>query len=224
MSAGIIGLKAFRKPNLGGGAAIVTLASNGAATVSPLVSNLVGYLVRKYQSRKLSREFPPDPRVKPLDESLKELALIKELQKDDATLQHSQLLAEATLLSDRSQHLDVVLDRESRDIERFRKVAQQQSISGPLIGLTGVAGSILGTIAFYDFRKNRDTTNKLLFSGRIPGIAGQSYALANTPCTIIAGIQRNRKLKIAGELPSEVLAERLRKMDALEKRIKSTSP
>jgi hypothetical protein len=46
-------------------------------------------------------------------------------------------------------------------------MARQQSISGPLIGLTGVASSTLVTVAVYGYRRDIDTANKLGFAGRI---------------------------------------------------------
>jgi hypothetical protein len=47
MSAGIIALKGFSNPSLGGGAAITTLVANSAATLNPIVCGVVGRAMRK---------------------------------------------------------------------------------------------------------------------------------------------------------------------------------
>ncbi len=215
MSAAIIGLKGFSQPNVGGTAAVSTMVANSVATLNPIVCGLVGLAMRKYQLKKLSRELPIERPVV-LDQSLAELKL---KGKDMLNESETKLMEEALSLSDKSERFDVVLDRENREIERLRRVAQQQTIAGPLIGLTSMPASILGTIAFYDYRHDRETTNKLLFAGRISAIAGQSYALIQTPYTMISGMRKNRQLKRRGELPSQLLEERLKNLDRLEAQI-----
>jgi hypothetical protein len=221
MSAAIIALKGFSQPDLGGAATISTLVANSLATINPLTCGLIGIAIRTYQSKKLAKEFPAD---RPVGDSEKLLAehQLKDLPKDVAGEKETKLLADAMAMSDRSQRLDVVLDREGKDMDRYRRVAQQQTVAGTAIGLTSLPTAILATIAFYDYRYDRDTTNKLLFAGRIPAVAGQSYALFQTPYTIAAGMIKNRKLKKRGELPEQLLAQRLKNLDALEEQLKAT--
>lgn len=221
MSAAIIALKAFSRTSLGGGSAITTVVANSVATLNPLVSGLVGYAVRKYQLKKLSKDFSVD-RAAMLPGGL--LAELSAEGQDSASEKQTKLLEEAMRLSNQSRRLDAILDREITEIERLQEVAQQQTIAGPLIGLASVPGSVLGTVAFYRFRKDRDTTNELLFAGRIPALSGQAYALVQTPYTMISGMLKNRKLKRLGELPSQLLAQRLENLDRLEDRIRSTAP
>jgi hypothetical protein len=148
---------------------------------------------------------------------------LKQLEKNIPSDKQAKVLDEATALSDKSERLDVALDRENSEIERLRQVAQQQTIAGPLIGLTSMPGAILGTIAFYDYRTNRDTTNKLLFAGRISSLSGQAFALVQTPATMISGRVKNKRLKERGELPSQLLEQRLKNLDVLERNIQSAS-
>ncbi len=217
MSASVIGLKGFTQPNLGGAAAITTVVANTAATLNPLICGLVGLSMRKYQLKKLAKEFSIN-RPTMSDDSLTEL---KVNEKDYPKESEAKLLDEAISMEEKSERFDLVLDRERREIERLRRVAQQQTIAGPLIGLTSMPASILGTIAFYDYRNDRETTNKLLFAGRISALSGQAYALVQTPYTMIAGMRKNSQLKRRGELPSQLLEERLNNLDLLEERIKS---
>lgn len=220
MSAAIIGLKGFSQPGLGGAAAVTTVVANSVATVNPLVCGLVGLSMRKYQQKKLAREFAR-PRPILATEALAELK-VKIVDRENDS--EAKLLEEAVSLGDKSERLDLAINRENKDIERLRRVAQQQTIAGPIIGLTSIPGAVLGTIAFYDYRFDRVTTNKLLFAGRISALAGQSFALVQTPYTVIAGRIKNGKLKRAGILPEQMLAERLKNLDHLEAQLLVKQP
>ncbi|NJL72794.1 MAG: hypothetical protein HC888_15160 [Candidatus Competibacteraceae bacterium] len=220
VSASIIGLKGFSQPNLGGAAAISTVVANSTATINPILSSLVGLSLRKYQYRKLSRELQIE-RPASADYSLIELAANS---KDLPEEMETKLLQEVAVLGDQSERLDSALDRENGDIERYRRVAQQQTIAGPLIGLTSMPGAVLGTLAFYNYRSNRDATNKMLFAGRLSTISGQTYALIQTPATIIAGAVKATKLKRKGQHPEQLLDERLKNLALLEERLRMTTP
>ena len=215
IGSGVIGLRAFKRPNLGGSAAICGLVSNSAATLSPLIRNVVGIAVRKYQRKKLSKDFPVE---RPTVTDASELA---QLQKDIPEEKQSKVLADVITFSDSASRLDTILERETKQVQRLRQIAQQQTISGPLIGLTGLTGAVLGTTAFYGYRTDRETTNSLLFAGRVAAITGQGYALLNTPYTMISGLRQQRSLKKRGELPSQLLEQRLEHLDQLEQRVRS---
>jgi hypothetical protein len=220
MSASIIGLKGFGNPHLGGPAAISTLTANCAATLNPIICGIAGRSMRHYQLKKLAKEFSVNQPMLPS----KSLAELKLYDKDSLSEREIKLLDEAMFLGDKSERLDITLNRESADIERLRRIAQQQTIAGPLIGFTSVASATLGTVAFYDYRFDRVTTNKLLFAGRISGMTGQAYALIQTPYTIVSGIIKKRQLEQKGEATPQLLAARLKNLDHLEELVKSTFP
>ncbi len=221
MSSTIIGLRGFADPKLGGAGAITVLIANSVATLNPILCGLMGFSISRYQNFKLSHEFSTARPVSPLDASSAE-PMLNALQNDSD--KESKLLEKLAFLSDKSQRFDVVLDRETKDIERLRRVAQQQTIAGPIIGMTSLPAALMGTIAFYDFRKDRVTTNKLLFSGRISALSGQAFALIQTPYTLFSGVARNRRLHRLGQAPEQLLSERLKNLDQLEEQIKTTAP
>ena len=72
--------------------------------------------------------------------------------------------AEVRFLSDKSKILDIAIDHDTQTINRLRYVAEQQAISGPLIGLASVARSTLITIAHYGYRSNRIVFDRLAFA------------------------------------------------------------
>lgn len=213
MSGAILALKAFSTRKTARPAVICGLVGNSMATLNPIVRNLAGVLIRKHQKSILAREIgierPPDLAVE-LDE------LQQTLCAQSQEHEQSKWLQKVATLTNRSGQLDAVLERETKQIERYRQVAQQQSISGPLIGLTGVTSSTLATVGVFKYQNDFDTANKLGFAGRITHGSGQAYALLNTPYTAIRGILRNRDLRSRGELPSQILEERLRKLETLQ--------
>lgn len=222
MTSSILARKALEDPDFAGDSIVCALISNSAATINPIFRNLVGLTVRKYQSAKLKKEFPCERPLTPLDISLEEL---KDLQASHAgEKQHEELLTSLLVLSDRSERIDTNLDRETKEVERYRQIAQQQSVSGPLIGLTGLTASTLAAVAFFGYREQPRTAIKIGFPGRITAATGFTYALLNTPYTVYSGMKRKRRLREKGQLPEQILAERLKNLDRFEAEVRSPQP
>lgn len=207
MGAGILTSNAFRDPRLSRPAVITALVSNSVATANPIVSNFAGVAIRKYQEKRLSKHLPV--------ERPKEVKELQELVEKVSTSKDQAWLKKVGALTARSERMDVQLTRETREIERYRQIAQQQTISGPIIGLAGVTSSTLATIAVYGHRDDLKTATRLGFAGRITQGTGQLYALINTPYTVLGGMVRNRRLRRHGELPEQLLAERLKRLEAI---------
>jgi hypothetical protein len=207
MGAGILTSNAFKDPRLTRPATITALVSNSVATVNPIVSDFAGVAVRKYQEHKLSKFLPVER--PPVASELQELVAKVSAGKDEAWLK------KVGALTARSERMDVQLTRETKEIDRYRQIAQQQAISGPIIGLTGVTSSTLATVAVYGHRDDIETATRLGFAGRITQCTGNVYALVNTPYTAISGMIRRQRLRKKGELPEQLLTERLKRLDAI---------
>lgn len=219
MSAIILARKALDDPPYARGAAVTGLISNSVLTANPIVSNLTGYVVRRYQRHKLAKEFSFE-RPEQSDTDLQEL---RELQKNYPEDNFEQQLQVFTALSDKSGRLDITLDKESKQIARYQQIAQQQIIAGPIIGLTAMASSILSTVAIFNFRDKPYTANKLGLSGRISQSTGQVAALVLTPYITVKGMIRHHRWKVQEKLPEQVLAKRLANLDRVEEQVKTTS-
>ncbi len=120
--------------------------------------------------------------------------------------------------------LDNMLDAETTRIQKLRRVAAQQAISGPLIGLAALSRSILSAVAHYDYPKQAKVRNQLNFAGAIPQVVGQGYSLINTPTAAIMNARYKKKLAKRGELPEQMLKKRLKSLDALEIQLKAVHP
>lgn len=214
MSAAILAMKTFDNPEIGRYAVVTALVANSAATLNPILSNLAGVAIRKRQERKLKKLFPFERPELPSNElAVLQEKLSQEEHQKEHNVDHQAWLRKVAALNERSEKVDVQLNRETREIERYRQVAQQQTISGPLIGLTGVASATLATVAVYGYPREIETATRLGFAGRITQGSGQAYALLNTPYTVIKGMIRNHELRRRGELPEQILKERLDKLN-----------
>lgn len=218
MTSNLLTLRSFHSPSKVGAASIWLLVSNSAATVNPILSNFAGFCIRKYQHNKIAHEFLCERPV------LKEGCSVAEINQLKADTAEEKIFEEASFLSGNSEKMDTNIDREVSEIARLRQIAQQQAISGPLIGLTSTARGILATTAYYGYRENRRTGNRMLFVGRISQATGQSYALVNTPYTIIKGVLKKREMEKRNALPSQVLEQRLRRLDLLEQHTLAKHP
>lgn len=208
MTAGILAMKTFDQSSFARPAAVTALVANSVATINPIARNIVGVMVRKHQEHKLAKRI--QCARPPVGDQL------DSLQRHLATQPHEQPLAKLAALTDRTERIDFELDRENAEIRRYRQIAQQQSISGPLIGLTGVTSSTLATIAVYDYSDDFQTATRLGFAGRITQGTGQTYALINTPYTVVKGMLRGRALARRGQLPSQILESRLDRLNLLD--------
>lgn len=215
----ILSLNAFSNEPLAGPADICVLTANTLATLNPIIRTLAGICIRKHQRHKLLKDIPY---VRPTATQELSSEEIQDLYADNPQLAKS--FAEVRFLSAKAQLLDTAMDHDTLTINRLRYVAEQQAISGPLIGLASVARSTLITIAHYGYRSNKVVVDRLAFAGRISQAAGQAYALWDTPATKVKSILNNRHLSKQNKLPAQVMRERLGDLDALEKQINSSNP
>jgi hypothetical protein len=200
MSAGILAMQAFRTPKTARASALCGLVGNSLATLNPIIRNIAGIAIRKHQQHVLARVLPTQAP--------------EELSEDMQPQTSSPWLQKVELLTKRTNKIDVALERENAQIQRYRQIAQQQSISGPLIGLTGVASSTLATEAVFGYSDDIKTATRLGLSGRITQGVGQAYSLLNTPITLLIGIKHDSDLRRKGELPTQILERRLQQLDS----------
>ena len=216
-TSSLCGLKSYKNPYLRSPAVILSLTSNSIAAANPLIANLVGRAVDKYQKKQLSRDFPL---TKPKLSSEISPDSIKAL-KDAAGSSEDTDLSRVAFLAARAQRLDHSLNRDINSITGLRAIAQQKAISGPLIGMASVTRSIMENVAEFGYGKQKVISTRILFAGRIPQICGQSYAVSNTIATRFLALLKNQKLKAHGDLPAQVFSRRLKDLDNIEAQVRS---
>jgi hypothetical protein len=215
-AAAILGLKGFTNSSCRGGSAITSLVANSLATLNPTIRDGVSLCMRKYQTHYLSKRFQQaKPRsLQQLMHDWEDLAqVVSGNIPDDYDKSSIETIA---LLTRSSQRFDDELAREEARIERLRRVAAQQTISGTLIGMLNLGRSITSTVAYYGYRSEPVVSNRISFAGRISQTAGQSYSLIATPAAVVARAIYQRRLSKKGTLPAQILQARLRRLDDLE--------
>jgi hypothetical protein len=217
----VVGLASFTRPQARGAAILTTLVANSMSALNPIIRTQVGIWVRKHQHNQLNKDFPSvrPQMTKNIMPEWTDLDTLK--QEISSSSEDSRSLREVVYLSASSQKLDSILSKEMDSIQKRRRVANQQEISGPLIGLGGVSRSVLDTVGQYGYGANRVTSNRLKFAGSIPQATGQSYALLNTPVTQIAGLMHYRRLEKRNESPEQILKARLGRLDKLQAEFQS---
>jgi len=214
VSSSVVSLRAFQQPTLDGAASIISLSAGSLAALNPTLSWITGVTARRLHRQQLAQAFPAASRV--AEDIPKELAEIKELVGEDPDTIDIRELA---FLEEQSSKLDDVVAKEIRTIQKLRRVAAQQAISGPLIATTSVAKSILSTIGFYEYRDDPVTRNRIGLAGRISTLSGQSYSLVKTTTTQIHSFINRRRLERQGKLPEQIAKEQLETLDKLEAQI-----
>ena len=221
MSGDIVAFRAFTKSELSGPSSILGLVSSSIATVNPIARTLVGKCIRKYEHRRVSRRLK-EPRVDRVKQLLEDRGSKEDIMKLARTKGSTERhIEELELLIDSAIKTDAMIDKQAIEIERLERVATQQAVSGPAIGLLSLSQKILGVVSFYGYRNDPLTSNRIRFAGRIPQMVGQGYSLVETPRTQIAGYIKNARLRRKGELPSQELNNRLIELDKIENQVKN---
>jgi len=222
-TSSILSLNSFSNHQAASSAIITSLIGNSISTVNPPFRTMVGVCMRKYQRHHLRRIFAKY-KLKSIPEWEAEWQSLKEFIPAEHPAAIEDAMGELSFLGSGSKKLDDILEAETARIEKLRRVAGQQAISGPIIGLTSLSRSILGAVAHYDYPNQPETRNKLIFAGLIPQTAGQAYSLINTPTTAIMQTMYRKKLAKQGRLPEQILKQRLNTLDKLEAQLQSEHP
>ena len=225
LSASLMTYKGFSTPACVGAAAITNVVANSMVTANPIIRTAVGRYVARRHRRHLDKVFPQEKphTLAELRTDWEEFAhLFPENPKlafgtTDATIK------EVAFLCMQSQTGEQSMARENAEINRLHRVADQQAISGPLIGLFSLARSTSATVAYYDYRDDRVTANRINFAGRISQATGQAYALIATPRAKIKSVLYQRKLSKEGRLPSQIYEHNMKRWDAIEKGVKAAT-
>jgi hypothetical protein len=215
VSAAILSLKGFQNHRFEGPNQLVSLASSSVAALNPLTSWAIGVAAGVRHKHSLNKAFPEmSSKLKATEEQWG--TVISGLM---ATSSDRRDMRELAFLSEKSAKLDEQVDKEIKKIDKLRRVADQQAISGPLIELASVAKEICGTVGFYRYRSEPIIRNRIQFAGRISSMTGQSYSLFKTPYTQLQNISNHYRLRRQGKLPAQLAADSLAKLDAIERQV-----
>ena len=215
--------KGFTTPKYAGAAAITNVVATSLVTVNPIVRTAIGRYIGRRQRRHLDKVLPQE-KPHTLDELKGQWSEFTDLFPNDPKSAFSSAditLKEIAFLCMQSQRGEQSMARETAEINRLHRVADQQAIAGPIIGLFGLARSTSATVAYYGYRDNRVSANRINFAGRISQATGQAYGLIATPRAKIKSILFQRKLAKEGRLPSQIYEQNMKRWDAIEAGVKA---
>jgi len=223
-TSSILALKGFTNAKYPGPSAITVLVAYGLVTANPFIRTIIGRCVGRYQSWRLSKIFPQE-RVRTMEELVHDWDELSQVMagNPEAT-RDSAAVKEISFLTARTQEVDRDLAQEQKKLRDLRRVADQQAISGPIIGLLSVARGTCATVSSYGFRSNRKVSNPINFAGRISQATGQTYSLLATPIAKIRSVLYRKRLSRQGKLPAQIFQARLKNLDTLEAAIRAAEP
>jgi hypothetical protein len=109
------------------------------------------------------------------------------------------------------------LDKETEHLRRMSRVALQSNISGPLIGGTSMAQSVLDLICSYRFRSGSRMLQRLTTAGCLNGSAASGATFLLTNEGVIEDWLYMRKQARRKTTPEDLIRQRIATLDELEK-------
>lgn len=223
LSASCMSLQGFSNRKYIGLAAVTNVVANSLVTSNPIIRTAVGRYVARRQRQHLEKEFPQE-KPHTLEELRDRWQDFADVMPDDPTAAFDTkdaTIKELAFLCMQSQTVDQSMARETNEINRLHRVADQQAIAGPIIGLFSLARSTGATVAYYDYPNDRVNANRINLGGRISQAVGQSYALIATPRAKIKSVIYQRKLAREGKLPAQIYKKGMDRWNAIEAGVKA---
>jgi hypothetical protein len=207
-----------RKFNYSSG--VVGIVSGAVGTALPVVSRIVGHVVKEHQKKYVqevnagvhSNEPELAKRIEKMQESCRTLITDPA---DRAINRYAMYKSENTGLA-------LQMERATVAERKARLAATENITTGAYTGATKISNSIMYTISGRDFSKNVRVSNILIGSGNIAFLSGNALAVMdNLRIQINHEIDHSRRKK-QHLLTGQILGDRLQTLDAMETTLKST--
>lgn len=222
-------LSLSHKDRIWNGHAGVLFAVSGQLTMwGPIVSRLYGKGVGMLSSHRVKTimKEQADASITTLQADL--AALDKIVNSSTASVAAlGQALERQGIFEEHERDFTKEITAADKKANKAKLTATQNIGAGIFVGGSKTASSVLFLIPGYDHRFNTKTkragkvTNELLFSSAVVGLPANTFSMVDTLRIQVQGeIARHRAAK-QGELPTQIAAHRLKKLDDLEQKLKS---
>jgi hypothetical protein len=125
------------------------------------------------------------------------------------------------LYSESSTRFKTQLESEISTSRHLARVALQQELLAPVIGGTLTTQGILGAVGYHNLGNQPRQQLALSYAGTIIGTAGTSIAVAATAAALLASWSHQRSQERKGQTPTQLIEERLRFIDEVEKTVQA---
>jgi len=213
------GVRGVANPYYNGPSNILFVISGALTIASPLLStagaNMAGRMA-SHRLAKLAKEEPCDPAE--LNVNAKRLQDALQSLDPTGTKYPTAVWRTAEYTKDIEQS-GRQLRNEARLMNHLEQVAVQSNVIGPPIGGTLLAQGILGTVGHYEYGGTRKELD-LNYKGAVTGLVGTSTAVGVTAAGYLAGSYYFHQMKKKNRLPRQIIGERLKFLDSVEKIVK----
>jgi hypothetical protein len=213
------GVRGVANPKFNGPSNMLFVISGALTTVSPLLSTVGANIAGRIASHRLSKLAKEEP-YNPAELSVNAKRLEDALQILDPTgTKYPSAVWRASEYTKDIEQSSRQLRNEARLMNHLEQVAVQSNVIGPPIGGTLLAQGILGTVGHYQYG---DTLKELdlNYKGAVTGLVGTSTAVGVTAAGYLAGSYYFHQMKKKNRLPRQIIGERLKFLDGVEKTVK----
>lgn len=221
LASSALGLKALhaQHENLAGPSCISAIVGDSLGISAVPLSTWGGSWLYNYYRNRLKKDLKQDLK----DTEIEAKASLENLNKELASADIA-LLESTKSLRDRIavyvlwySRYDKTLSKQLDELRHQAKVAHQGLIAGPLISGSSLAADILATVAFYGVPNRPKAGATLTYAGGLTATAASGFTIGLTNYNLASELLHRRKLKKLNTLPTQLLAERLKTLEDLEK-------
>lgn len=152
--------------------------------------------------------------VKALMTKLEELAA----NADDATMETvGPVASRLAVYSFWSTRYDKYIDKRMGEMRRLSRIALQSSVSGPLLGVASFSQEIGNNIGLSHYKNNPYMQNAFVFAGSTTTTVSSAASVGLSGWWFIDSVRHDREAKLRKILPAQMLEERLRTLDVLQR-------
>ena len=135
---------------------------------------------------------------------------------DESTIgQVGHIASRLAVYSFWSTRYDKYIDKRMADMRRVSKIALQSTVSGPLLGATGLAQDIFNEFGVYRYRNSPFRANSLAFAGAATSTLGGLASVTLTGWWFADELRYQRDAARKNVLPRQLMQDRLRTLETL---------
>ena len=206
-----------RKFNYSSG--VVGIVSGSVGTALPVVSRVVGHVVKEHQKNYVQEV---DAGVQPDEPELaKRIEKMQESCQTLITAPTDRAISRYAMYRNENSGMALQMERATVAERKARLAATENITTGAYTGATKISNSIMYTISGRDFPKNVRVSNILIGSGNIAFLSGNALAVVDNLRIQINHEIDHSKRKKKHLLTAQILGDRLQTLDAMENSLKT---
>ena len=216
------GYRSVRQPKFGGTSAVFSTVSAGQVMVNPIVAAVASNYAKRRSRKILDREFGivhKPPSVDELKASVVELQTASAATRDDASCQ-----ATSAAILDAYGVVNEIFPRELLCeialLHTLEEVAVQNVIMSQPIGGLATASGVHSLVAYYKYGDRPKRAGLHNQASSITGCCGASLATGLTAVGYVVDLWYTNVLRSKGQLPEQLMQERVTASKRVEGRIK----